>query len=386
MGASEDPQPPSQDRFRSQRGQTMVVFVIFLPVVFALLSFVVDLGSAWVKKREVQNAADAAALAAAWCAAKPSATGCSAGYVAVGNNYVTDKNGLSGASVEVNRPPTSGSHTTDTRYVEVKVTAGAGLFMPSRSVPVHARAVAAAIPPAPEMNLFAFAMSTNCNPDNSFSIRGSRNVFHGALWSNGGFGAPGGNNVADELTIGPGCTPSGLSDDSFPTPKTGRTTEWPVPPPPLLTVDGVQNCIAGGKKASTSSPTQAWKAANPPGVYCRDDQFTLSSTFLGYTWVAPKTIVQGSSPSLSPASTQPEQIVLYATGTQSDAISVSASNFHFTGGLVAPNGGINFNGSGTTTGEGFMEAQTIAIPGANTTFTGTAPNPTPQDPVISLVE
>jgi len=49
---------PGRDPHAGQRGQVLVLFVIFLPLVFVLLSFVVDLGSAWVKKREAQNAAD----------------------------------------------------------------------------------------------------------------------------------------------------------------------------------------------------------------------------------------------------------------------------------------------------------------------------------------
>jgi hypothetical protein len=55
----------------SEQGQSLVMFVIFLPVLFAFLAFVVDTGHAFTEKRRVQNAADAAALAAAQELVKP---------------------------------------------------------------------------------------------------------------------------------------------------------------------------------------------------------------------------------------------------------------------------------------------------------------------------
>jgi len=366
---------PGRDPHAGQRGQVLVLFVIFLPLVFVLLSFVVDLGSAWVKKREAQNAADAGALAAA---AKLPDTSAATGAA---NDYVKNpqKNHLPDATVDVVTP-----YNGNAKQVKVTVTSDAGLFFPSKVVSVKARAVAGATQPPPKMNLFAFAMNTDCLKM-GIQINGAQNVFDGAIWSNGAFSVPGSQNGADELTTG--CPPdTNLSNDSFPNRARGTTDEWPVPPPDLVTVGGDTPCIAGGSKASTNSPNAAWRATNPPGIYCRKDSFTFrrDDVFDGYTWVAP-TITNGGG-IFSAASAQPDRIIFYATGTQADAITVNGSNLQFTGGLIAPNGGIVFNGSGASAVEGYMEALQISIPGAKTNFTGTAPNPTPQDPIIPLLE
>jgi hypothetical protein len=55
------------DRFRLRRsdGQTLVVFAVALPMLFAVLALVVDGSNLMVQRRSIQNAADAAALAAA---------------------------------------------------------------------------------------------------------------------------------------------------------------------------------------------------------------------------------------------------------------------------------------------------------------------------------
>ena len=50
---------------RSQRGQTMVMTVIFVTVLLGMAAVVVDVGSWFVDRRALQASVDAAALAAA---------------------------------------------------------------------------------------------------------------------------------------------------------------------------------------------------------------------------------------------------------------------------------------------------------------------------------
>src|SRR5262249_29995962 len=52
-------------RSRDQRGQTLVLFVVFLFVLMGAAAIVVDLGYWYVTKRQAQATADAVALAAA---------------------------------------------------------------------------------------------------------------------------------------------------------------------------------------------------------------------------------------------------------------------------------------------------------------------------------
>ena len=50
---------------RSERGQSLLLFLVLLPMLLAFTGLVVDGGNAYAQKRKVQNAADASALAAA---------------------------------------------------------------------------------------------------------------------------------------------------------------------------------------------------------------------------------------------------------------------------------------------------------------------------------
>ena len=57
--------PGSRDMCRGDAGQTIVLFGVLLPVLFAMLGLAVDVGRLYVAKRNLQSATDAAALAAA---------------------------------------------------------------------------------------------------------------------------------------------------------------------------------------------------------------------------------------------------------------------------------------------------------------------------------
>ncbi len=57
--------PARHSALRGQSGQTLILVAFMLPLFLALLGLVVDGGSLMVQRREVQNAADATALAAA---------------------------------------------------------------------------------------------------------------------------------------------------------------------------------------------------------------------------------------------------------------------------------------------------------------------------------
>lgn len=65
---------------KANRGSVVVNVALLLPVFIAILALVVDLGRVFVVKNELQNAADAAALAGANVLAKPSSTQPNANY------------------------------------------------------------------------------------------------------------------------------------------------------------------------------------------------------------------------------------------------------------------------------------------------------------------
>lgn len=91
---------------RSQRGQTLVLFALFLTAMVAASGLVVDVGGAWGQQRSQQKAADSAALAGA-TAESNGATKSGIIAAAVANAVA---NGYKASEVTVNIPPTSGDY------------------------------------------------------------------------------------------------------------------------------------------------------------------------------------------------------------------------------------------------------------------------------------
>lgn len=104
------PAPPLE-----RPGQTMVMFLIVLTALLGMVGLVVDIGLMMGSHRRVQNAADAAAVAAA----REMMRGGSADAArAAATRFVQTDNGLPDAAVTVNIPPKTGPHAGNPRYAE----------------------------------------------------------------------------------------------------------------------------------------------------------------------------------------------------------------------------------------------------------------------------
>ena len=81
-------------RERREGGQTLIFFVLAMPVFLAVIALVIDGSMLLVKRRALQNAADAAALAAAqdWPLGGSCTGACLASLQTTANKY-SDKNG-----------------------------------------------------------------------------------------------------------------------------------------------------------------------------------------------------------------------------------------------------------------------------------------------------
>jgi Flp pilus assembly protein TadG len=89
---------PSQN---SERGQVLAIFALALVAIIAMTGLVLDGGSTFVQRRDMQNVADAAAMAAAYDYANtgsPSSAVAAAKAAAVANGYVE---GTDGVAVDV---------------------------------------------------------------------------------------------------------------------------------------------------------------------------------------------------------------------------------------------------------------------------------------------
>jgi Flp pilus assembly protein TadG len=110
-----------QRLLKDERGSVLAFFVA-IPVVAGTVAVGVETGQLYRTKRQMQGAADAAALAGAIdrMAGKDNATiAATARYEAQRNGF---SNGAGGVTVTVNAPPTSGSNVSATGAVEVIVT------------------------------------------------------------------------------------------------------------------------------------------------------------------------------------------------------------------------------------------------------------------------
>ena len=130
---------------RDESGATAVVIGLSMTALLGFAGMAVDVGVWYADKRAAQGAADSAAYSAAvdYSAGDTTAGAKTAGQAVAAQYGYT--NGVTGVTVTVNTPPTSGTHTATTGAMEVIVTKTESLFFSSffvSSAKVSARAVA----------------------------------------------------------------------------------------------------------------------------------------------------------------------------------------------------------------------------------------------------
>jgi Flp pilus assembly protein TadG len=136
---------PARPRLlRHQRtGKTLALFIILLPALCGMVGLVIDTGLMMAAHRDVQTAADSAALAAALRLMDGDSADTAKGEA---TTFVETYNDLSSATVVVNIGPSQGPHAGNANYAEVIVTYEVTtLFMGALGVDqstVSARAVA----------------------------------------------------------------------------------------------------------------------------------------------------------------------------------------------------------------------------------------------------
>ena len=102
---------------RSERGAFIVVGVLIMTALMIAVGLVIDVGMARSDSRRAQNAADAAALAAVMKLSTSSTAAVNEGIrVATLNGFTTGGNTV----VSVSNPPTSGSRSGNSAYVQDK--------------------------------------------------------------------------------------------------------------------------------------------------------------------------------------------------------------------------------------------------------------------------
>jgi Flp pilus assembly protein TadG len=103
-----------------QRGQALVVIALALVGLAGMAGLVVDGGNVFLDRKNAQNAADSAALSAAFHRIRGGQDIVSAAFEAAAQNGY-DSNGTTNV-VEVYSPPKTGAHAGDVDYIEVTIT------------------------------------------------------------------------------------------------------------------------------------------------------------------------------------------------------------------------------------------------------------------------
>lgn len=98
-----------------QDGQVLIIFAIFSMVLIGVLALSIDAGYLMAQRRQVQNAADAGALAAAHAAMSGQ------NVVTIGKEYGAFNGDVAANAVTVSRPPTSGARAGNNDFVQVTV-------------------------------------------------------------------------------------------------------------------------------------------------------------------------------------------------------------------------------------------------------------------------
>jgi len=360
-------------RRRAERGSVAVVVAILLPVIIGVAGLVIDVGSWYVTRAQLQNAADAAALAgAADLPNNPSNAKAAAQTLAADN--------VSGATVTSVTP-----YNGNSSAIQVTVSKRGSVWFASVLGISGPTITASAVAQSTQgTGNFIYAGSTACN---AISITSSGKVSTTSLWSNGGITAVGqGVNVSGQVDVGNSTCPFPSQLTPPGATSVGTYTGWPTPLP--TTAQG--NMPSSCQSANISITSSSWLSSNPPGIYCTTGTISITNsgnvTFNGYEFVSQSsspaaisvttsgnTTFNGYCPASCSSGGTPQTLFYATAGGISFANSGSGT---FTGDVFAPYGQVGLTVSGGTD-TGFIEASTIALTSSgNTTIVGTGPTPT----------
>lgn len=248
-------------KFHTERGQILVMAALLITVLLGVVGLAVDAGFAYAQRRQAQNSADQAALAAAH---RLFEGGSEASAISAAQDYV-HANGfsISASCPSICIPPLSGPHAGDARFVEVTVEEQPASFFIHALLPggstVRARGVAG-FPLFPEPYAIIVLDPNDCE---AFEVKGnaSMTIAGGGIMVNSdcgsdAFNKTGAGNITVEgsIDVAGGTSVSGSGTVS-PSPNDNRP--WTVTDPlSLLTPPDPAAYPAQG--AGTAASPDTW--------------------------------------------------------------------------------------------------------------------------------
>ena len=364
---------------RRQRGQTLVLFVIMLPGLLAVCALGLDAANLYVQRRQMQAAADLAALAGARLLPNATTATAKAQAIATTNGYPS--------TVTITTP-----YSGDATKIEVRITHPVNtLFLPVLGVSqldVSARGVGyqKILPPTgTPFVLMAGSNSCSGNPSDSLQWLGSSGTITGLVQSNSGIKMTGSSN---SWTGGTNykCTGAysntGSSNVISPAPVIAAELAYPInytwndycSSPTYYQASGTFDLAANG--AWWVGGTKTSKRLNP-GVYCADGATGAITLNVQGTNATNVTLVARTSVKITDSSffITPNKLgtAIAAYGTGQQTINMAAAT-GAAGVLFAPNGEANFSTSGGGTYTGSIIAKTVKVSGNGMTIIGTVPS------------
>jgi Flp pilus assembly protein TadG len=344
-----------RERLRSERGSVLALTAVLLAAMLGMAALAVDVAGWYQMRRQLQSAADAAALAAA----QDLPTSATATNTATG--YVTSN--ITGATSAITTP-----YNGDSSQIKVTVTKSYpsvfGSVLGLGSVTITASAVAQHI--GNSTPAAVFAMNTSCTSDGSVGVYvgSNNNQIVGGTHSNGFIYVNSNNNALGPTSYagpsGCGYTLTGAHDTfggaAAPT-KDATVEDWPASYVPPCT--STRNSFVGSNLVI------------PAGVYCASS-ITLNGNGLigqGVTFEAASFTLVGNNWQMNAATGNP---LLYYSGT--GTLGIYGNNLNGQT-IFAPNGTIQILGNNGIF-SGFVEGKNVQILGNNNVFTGDGP-PTP---------
>jgi Flp pilus assembly protein TadG len=236
-----------------------------------LAALAIDVGMLWTTRRQMQTAADAAAVAASRAMAEGTSVSTAANAVATLDGF-TD--GTNGVTVTVNNPPLSGTYAGNSSYVETIVQQAAPTYflqvLGYNTVNVRARAVGGGI------NIRSCLYALDPSGAGAFSLSGSGSITSGCgimvdSSSSSALTTTGSGSITASSVGVVGNYSGGGSGSITPTPITGIAQGGD--PLANLVAPAVGSCMQTNYHISGSSG-----ATLSAGVYCNGISITGSST------------------------------------------------------------------------------------------------------------
>jgi len=355
-----------------ERGQVLVLAALLATALLGLIGLLVDAGSFYAERRQVQNTADEAALAAAHeldYGSTVTAARTAAFQNAAANGF--NNNGTSN-TVTVNIPPSSGEHVGDAKYAEVIVGESPKTFFIHVLVPgggsVQARGVGGS---DSGLGGALFAGENDCANDRTIHIEGTGIVINGGVHSNGSLKMGGTNN-----SIAGGATYV-CDFDIDPTDTIDTVSQVGVKPWPVFytysdfTSAGCLFTVSGLMIIDASTP-QYWLNNDPStrtlksGIFCSTGGIKLAETNVtgNVTFASQGKVELDSAGAGFNLTAYWNDILLFSDSTDPvEAIEVGGANGTWTGILHAPRGGVKFGGTGHVSIRSMVVAARIKFDG-----------------------